>query len=182
MNAHGKPWAFFFEFKKHAVTDHGNRPNARVGQNRRMPNLANLLKGEFTRLARKQIKAESAAIKKSLATYRAEISALKKRLALLERQSGRLAKRGPTEERDVQEESGQPRLRFRAQGFAKLRQRLGLSAAACGALLGVSPLSVYKWESGKARPRARHLPAIAALRTMKKRDLAERLAGLPQKQ
>ena len=35
-------------------------------------------------------------------------------------------------------------------------------------LLGVSALSVYKWESGKTRPRAKQIEAIAALRGMGK--------------
>jgi len=38
--------------------------------------------------------------------------------------------------------------------------------------------SVYKWEDGKARPRAKHLLAIAALRTMGKREAAARLEQL----
>ena len=42
---------------------------------------------------------------------------------------------------------------------------------------GVSALSVYKWESGKTRPRARQLEAIASLRKMGKREAQARLAG-----
>ena len=45
-------------------------------------------------------------------------------------------------------------------------------------LLGSSQLSVYKWESGKIRPRAKHLQAIAALRTMGKREANARLETL----
>ena len=42
-------------------------------------------------------------------------------------------------------------------------------------LLGVSALSVYKWESGNTRPRAKQIQAIAALRKMGRREAAERL-------
>jgi DNA-binding transcriptional regulator YiaG len=69
-------------------------------------------------------------------------------------------------------------LRFSAKGLAGQRQRLGLSAAATAKLLGVSALSVYKWESGQTRPRAKHFPAIAALRSMGKREAAARLSEL----
>lgn len=69
-------------------------------------------------------------------------------------------------------------LRFSAKGFTKLRQRLGLSAAAMGTLLGVTAQSVYKWEDGKARPRATQLQAIAAVRKMGKREAASHLASL----
>jgi DNA-binding transcriptional regulator YiaG len=69
-------------------------------------------------------------------------------------------------------------LRFSAKGLASQRRRLGLSAEACGALVGATGQSVYKWESGKIRPRARHLPAIAALRKMGRREAAARLTEL----
>lgn len=69
-------------------------------------------------------------------------------------------------------------LRFSAKGFTKLRQRLGLSAAAMGTLLGVTAQSVYKWEDGKARPRATQLQAISAVRKMGKREAAAHLASL----
>ena len=67
-----------------------------------------------------------------------------------------------------------PALRFSAKGFTKLRQRLGLSAAAMGALIGVTAQSVYKWEDGKARPRSPQLQAIAAIRKLGKRAAAQR--------
>lgn len=70
------------------------------------------------------------------------------------------------------------KLRFSAKGFAAQRQRLGLSAADVGKLLNVSALSIYKWEGGKARPRARYLPAIAAFRNLGKRNAAEILSKL----
>lgn len=69
-------------------------------------------------------------------------------------------------------------LRFSAKGFTKLRQRLGLSAAAMGTLLGVTAQSVYKWEDGKARPRATQLQAISAVRKMGKREAAAYLASI----
>jgi hypothetical protein len=34
---------------------------------------------------------------------------------------------------------------------------------------------VYKWESGNTRPRAKQIEAIAALRSMGKREVAQRL-------
>ena len=46
-------------------------------------------------------------------------------------------------------------LRFSAKRFAAQRQKLELSAASFAKLLGVSALSVYKWESDKAQPRQR---------------------------
>jgi len=75
-------------------------------------------------------------------------------------------------------QDGRSGLRFSAKGLAAQRKRLGLSAAAVAALLGVSGQSIYKWEEGKTRPRASQLPAIAALRKMGKREANARLAAL----
>jgi DNA-binding transcriptional regulator YiaG len=142
-----------------------------------MSNLAALLKAEIARVARKETRGEIQALKKAFAHYRSEIAALKRRAASLEQQVKRLAKgaqRGPEpSERD----DGQ-RLRFSAKGFASQRRRLGLSAEECGALIGASGLSVYNWEKGKVRPRDAHLPAIAALRKMGKKEAAARLQAL----
>ena len=73
------------------------------------------------------------------------------------------------------EEEGGANRRYSAKGLAAQRRRLGLSAASVAKLLGVSTLSVYKWESGKTRPRAKQIEAIATLRGMGKRDVAQRL-------
>ncbi len=70
------------------------------------------------------------------------------------------------------------KLRFTAKGLASQRRRLGLSALDCGLLVGASGQSIYNWEEGKARPRAKHLSAIAALRTLGKKDAAARLSSL----
>lgn len=115
-------------------------------------------------------------LKKAVATYRSEIAALKRRVETLERQAKRSAKVVTSVQPERPDLDTQHR--FRAKGLATHRQRLGLSAAACGALLGVSPLSVYKWEDGQIRPRASYLPAIAAVRLMGKREAATRLEQL----
>jgi DNA-binding transcriptional regulator YiaG len=141
-----------------------------------MPNIASLLKEEITRLARKELRANTENLKKAVSTYRSEIAALKRRVDQLERQAKRSAKAAPAKPLEDAESDGQHR--WRAAGFAKHRQRLGLSAADTGKLLGVSALTVYKWEGGQARPRAKYLPAIAELRGMGKREATKRLEEL----
>lgn len=70
-------------------------------------------------------------------------------------------------------------LRFVDKGLASRRQRLGLSAAELGRMFGVSGQTVYLWESGRARPRPGHMPAIAALRSLGRRQAAAVLASRP---
>ncbi len=159
-----------------------------------MTNLATALKSEIEQVAHKALRDEAAQFRKAAATYQREISALQRRVESLEKLLGRLrgqaapqpalrATRTPRPRAlvalDPQEQEAHA-LRFSAKGFAKLRQRLGLSAAAMGTLLGVTAQSIYKWEDGKARPRASQLQAIAAARKLGKREAAAKLAELGQ--
>jgi DNA-binding transcriptional regulator YiaG len=142
-----------------------------------MPNIASILKTEIARVARKEVRGELASLKKAAAAYRSDIAQLKRRAQALEQQIKRLGKGRGRAAPEAEAGEG-PQLRFSAKGLASQRRRLGLSAEACGALIGATGQSVYKWESGKIRPRARHLPAIAALRKMGRREAAARLAEL----
>lgn len=141
-------------------------------------NIAVALKSEITRIARKELRAESLALKKALSQYRSDIAALKRRVLELERLLSRLSKGVAKKANPSKIEGGESVLRFRADGFATLRKRLGVSASEMGALLGVSGQSVYKWEQGKARPRASQLPAIAAARKLSKKEALARLETL----
>jgi len=141
-----------------------------------MTNLASAIKTETARLARKEIRREVQSLRKTAAHYRSDIAALKRRIQTLEQQLKHVAKGLPGRRPAVVVDDGQAAaLRFSAKGFASQRRRLGLSAAEAGMLLGVSDQSVYKWEEGRARPRARHLPAIAALRTLSKKQATTHL-------
>lgn len=150
-----------------------------------MPNIAALLKDEIARIARKEARAQTAEFKKASAQYRAHIAALRRRIDDLERQVKRAGKPGaatvaaPAEDGDDGQSTAR---RFSATRLAAQRRKLGLSAADFAALIGVSGQSVYKWEHGEARPRARQLEAIAALRGIGKREAAARLAELQGQQ
>ena len=143
-----------------------------------MPNIASIIKIEISRVARKEVRGETRALKKTVGAYRAEISALKRRTQALEQQLRRLSKIRANVAPAAENEVSSDRRRFSAKGLASQRQRLGLSAHDCGLLLGVSAQSIYNWEAGKARPRATHLPAIAALKTLGKRKATAHLESL----
>lgn len=129
-------------------------------------------------MARKEVRTETASLKKAVGVYRAEIAALKRRTQALELELRRMRKtRAKAVPIETQAPSAQT-LRFGPKGLASQRRRLGLSALDIGLLVGASGQSIYNWEEGKARPRAKHLPALAALRTMGKKEAAARLASL----
>jgi DNA-binding transcriptional regulator YiaG len=142
-----------------------------------MSNFAAQLKTEISRIAKKETRTQAAVLKKAQATHRAEIADLKRRIASLEavvRRLGKTSARPTTAPKEEDEPQG---LRFRADGFASLRKKFGLSAVQMAQLLGVSNQSVYHWETGKSKPRAAQLQAIAAVRKLGKKQVAERLAA-----
>lgn len=149
-----------------------------------MPNLASVLKAEVSRLARKELRREVEGLRKTGAAQRAEIGALKQRLADLDRQVKALSKvalaegQGRSAASKDAASADASGMRFRAAGMASNRKRLGLSAEDFGLLVGASGQSVYQWEQGKAKPSPRFLTAIAALRGVGKKEVAERLAHL----
>jgi len=143
-----------------------------------MPNIASILKEEIARIARKEVRGETAGLKKTASSHRAEIAALKRRVQVLEQDLRRLTKSSPQSRPATAEDSDAQRLRFSAKGLASQRKRLGLSAAELGLLLGASGQSIYNWEASDARPRASHLPAIAALKTLGKKEAVAHLSAL----
>ena len=151
-----------------------------------MPNIATLLKSEITRLARKEVRAEVAQLRKSAAGHRSEIAALKRRLAELEGLANRAGRRStraaaaPSAADGGADEADAAKGRFSAKSMRSQRRRLGLSAAEMGLLVGSSAQSVYNWEDGKTRPQARHLTAIFGLRSLGRRDAAKRLEALAE--
>ncbi len=145
-----------------------------------MNSLTNALKSEIARVARKELKDELLALRKAAASHRAEIAALKRDIKALRADLKANAKvvKAVMPARAVPETTtGESKLRFSAERFAAQRAKLGLSQAQMAQLLGVSGLSVYKWESGKVRPRAAQLERIAAIRKLGKREAAAKLAA-----
>ena len=143
-----------------------------------MLNIASVLKTEISRVARKEIRNEAAALKKAVSAHRTDIAELKRHTKELEAKLRQLSKSTENKAPAIALDDSAQNLRFSAKGLASHRKRLGLSAADCGLLLGASDQSIYKWEDGKVRPRAKHLPAIAALRKLTKTSAADLVASL----
>lgn len=145
-----------------------------------MPSIAAVLRGEITRISRKEARNEGLPQRKASAQYRSEIAALKRRLLQLEKVVKGIARTARKPSIAKMDDGTSNVLRFSASGLVSLRRRLGLTAAQAGSLLGVSGQSIYKWEDGKTKPRASNLPAIAALRKMSKKEVAAALEKFEQ--
>ncbi len=146
-----------------------------------MANIALVLKEEISRLARKELRGQTAQLKKVSAQYRTEIADLKRRISALEKQVPKSAR--AAKERDMRE-TAEPSpeaaagKRFSAPGLRTMRAKLGLSARDFAKLLGVSDQSVHKWEAERAVPRAAQLASIVALKKVGKKEALARLAAL----
>jgi DNA-binding XRE family transcriptional regulator len=151
-----------------------------------MSTIANALKQEIARVARKELKDEIAALRKLTTAHRSEIAALKREIKALHGvvkglQKGQArpasssqaapADAAPTKRRGRQTE-------FRAEQLLAHRTQLGLTQAQMAQLIGASALSVYKWESGKVQPRAAQKEQITAALQLGKRAVKAKLQEL----
>lgn len=145
-----------------------------------MPNFASIIKQEIQRLARREVKAQTGATKQAVAQYRREIASLKRQVRS---QEGKIAFLEAREKKRLTKpaaEAAPEGARFSARSVKAQRSRLGLSAADYAKLVGVSPLTVYNWETGKTRPREEQLAALVALRGIGKREAYRRLELLDE--
>ena len=143
-----------------------------------MANFASLLRDEILRLARKEVRNELEGIKKTSARYRSEIAELKRRVDRLEKNQNRPEKKSGKNPSLLESQESTTKIRFSARRLAAQRQKLGLTAAQMGALVGVSAQTIYNWEAERSRPRQAQLIAIAALRGMGKKQIKAGLEPL----
>ena len=164
-----------------------------------MANLANVLKEEVGTLARRELRRQTADVDKSMARCERGIAALKREVEALERElsSLRSPRPAPTVARKKKSGPASPKGQAASKGSAAPasakpssrgqffgealkahRERVGLSADNYGKLIGVSGLSIYNWEQGKARPRRSSADTWIAIRRIGKREAAKRLAAL----
>jgi DNA-binding transcriptional regulator YiaG len=139
-----------------------------------MSTLANALKEEIRRLARKEIKASTQSMAKAVAQFRREIAKLKRQVRSHERSLAALQSQRPTAPKLPVD----GKMRFSARSAKAQRAKTGLSAADYALLVGVSALTIYNWENGKSRPRKEQFAALAALRGIGRREAVRRIQVL----
>ncbi len=139
-----------------------------------MLNLATALKVEIQRLARKEVKAQTSAMKKASSQHRRDIAELKRQIRDLTKEVAYLRK----QEQRREGTKATANVRFSPSWVKAHREKLELSAADYGALVGVSAMTIYNWEKGKTKPRQEQLAAWAAIRGLGKREAWKRVEAL----
>ena len=143
-----------------------------------MANIMKELKAEISRLARREITRELAAVKRIQAAQRGLIADLRRQLAALQKETTMVKKAVPASELPVSTPAGDADLAGRfwisGKGVRALRKRLGLTQADFAKLAGVSGQTVVNWEGtkGKIAIRRKETPArLREIRKMNKRAL-----------
>jgi DNA-binding transcriptional regulator YiaG len=143
----------------------------------RMSNLGVVLKSEIIRLARKETRIQVEPLRKANSLYRREIAELKRQVATLGRQL-----KSTRKDKEIQTtpdaETAASNVRFSAKSVRPLRSKLGLSVAEFATLIGSSSQSVYNWEAGTTAPQPRQVAAMAALRSVGRREVQARLSAM----
>lgn len=140
-----------------------------------MAGIATTITAEIARMVAKQLRATGWAGK--LRNVNARLARLEKRLAKLEASAGRApaARKGAAAKRSRVDKRT---LRFSPASLKRVRATLGVTQGELAALLDVSGNSVWQWEAGRAKPRAKSLKALRELRSAGKRRVQARLEKL----
>jgi DNA-binding transcriptional regulator YiaG len=142
-----------------------------------MTTFADQFKREVVRLAKKQVKSEMESLLATTRLLKKEVTELKHRLSSLEKTQRQVAKaRRPAVEQEGTEATKAAQSAFSSEKFVSMRKRLGLTQKQASLLLGVSTLSVYKWETGTVQPRSGAIARIEQLSKQSKREVATALA------
>ncbi len=144
-----------------------------------MPNFANVLKEEISRLARKEAKRTEKSLRDTVAFLRHSVLSQKKKIASLEKDIAVIMKKsGLSQAVEVSNPDEVEKSRFSPKLIARLRKKLDLSRSDMAALVGVNPNSIFLWEKGQTSPRFAAKARLLELRTLGKRGLKKRLDTL----
>ena len=143
-----------------------------------MPNLAQALKAEVSRLARKELKDQMTGLRQAVTQHRRDIAKLKRQCLEQEKRIAFLQGREKKRIAQPHSEEAAKGTRFSARSVKAQRERLNLSAADFAKLVGVSMQSIYAWEQGRTRPRLSQRAALVELRGIGRREALARLKML----
>jgi len=149
-----------------------------------MPNIAQVLKEEIRRLAKKEAKALTSKIKKDVVNLKKSNVTMRRIVKQLWRDNDLLLnaeKRRQQNAPVIAPENSTARIT--AKGIRAMRKKLGLSQREFGRLVGVSIVSIFNWEKkeGALRLRDNTRAAILALRGIGAREAKRRLEMVANK-
>jgi DNA-binding transcriptional regulator YiaG len=150
-----------------------------------MPDVAGVLREEVQRLAKRQVKAGLAPLKRDSVRLKRHVADLRRELTALARTHRELLAMVTAVVATKQAEVATDRaatLRPTSKSLVRLRRRLDLTQVEFGSLLGVSGQAVLNWEGKGSRVRMRsgNLAALAGIQKIGKREARRRLERMGQ--
>ena len=144
-----------------------------------MSQLMVVMKDEIRRIARKEIRAATAGLKKDKTTFRKAVADLRRQAKAQRASINQLLSVATKQVKMATEAAEGSKARVTAKGIRALRKRLKLSQAQFGKLIGVSGHTVLKWEhgSGPLKLRSRTRRAFLAIRKIGVREARLRLGA-----
>lgn len=138
-------------------------------------NMNKLLSESIAKNAMRVTRKPIAALRRDVADLKRQVAELKRLVRTLQKNARLSDVKTSTPETETGKAT---RIRPTDKTVRKLRARLGLTQAAFGKLVGVSPLTVCKWEKsgGRIRMRGRALEGFASVLAMGKRHAKAALA------
>jgi DNA-binding transcriptional regulator YiaG len=140
-----------------------------------MANYTQAFREEVMRLARKEVKSQTDALKRASSQYRRDVASLKREVSELSRKVAFLERQESKRVSQPEEAQDPEQVRFSPRWLHSHREKLGLSAADYGKLIGVTGQSIYMWERGQTKPRKSQLAKLAGIRGIGKREALKRL-------
>ncbi len=142
-----------------------------------MPNVAQVLREEITRLARKEVRTEYDPLRKQVRTLRQTVKGQQETIAKLEKALDKMVTlSSDTSASLYAPEEEETRARVTAASIKRHRNRLNLSQAELGTLLDVSTNTIVRWEAGTSRPRVQHRAALIKMRDLGRREVTKMMA------
>ena len=139
-----------------------------------MPDIASILKAEITRLARKELKPIASNQSKQIQSLKAAVRTLRGQIVALDK-SPKINSIPPA---TPQKDEDQKDIRITPASIKKHRNRLRLSQAQLGKLLGVSTTTIVFWETGRTSARGANRQNLGKIREMGLRDVKVLLENL----
>jgi DNA-binding transcriptional regulator YiaG len=143
-----------------------------------MPNIANVLKDEIKRLARREINLTITPLKVSNAALKKLVYEHKRRIVALEKENKRLAVLQGKIHGPVYDNTTKDGFSITGRQVRSLRGRLGISQVQLAKLIGVSENIVSIWENKPGRLRLRKpgiWKALLDLKGMKRSEVLEQV-------
>jgi DNA-binding XRE family transcriptional regulator len=131
-----------------------------------VPNIAQLLKYEIQRLARKETRTATRALKADLVALKSVVRVLRDKVAEMQKaavQRGAVS-RIVAAKGNAGDGGAAKGMRYDSKGLRSLRMRLGVSQREMAQLIGVSGQAVYLWESKGTKLRLRNETREALLK------------------